>query len=515
MITESFLNTCYSVVLGKSRIRKDNVLYRDIIDILNFYIKHNKDEIPIIMKPKIDCILKICELRLEGKELNNILDSIFLSEKFQNLSSFVEGFIKEIPDHILQDNIKQIRLRKKLNSLLKNYDKMSKFLYIIKEGSFASVDDVIDDYDMIIKSMYADLMDASRGEAIEASSSLDLEKDDYHSVINLIKQKYERKNTTPSGFPILDNEVLNGGFEKSRLYIIGGASGSGKSTFLVNLMVNSATIPPNKFHNMLSENESSDKKRVYVYITLENTIEESLMRIYQAMFSKTSEDMLREISLAESDEEAVNKIKNSILNELRRNNSTIIMKYFPPSSISSVDIMAVLDDIAGEYGQENIAGIYIDYLDLLKTDTKYDIRHLELGHIALSLKTLAVHYEIPVITATQLTRAVYRVGKASDLNVDQIGESIKKVEHADFVLLLTKDINDDSIVHTKVGKFRNGRSNITMDFKVNFKHYKFLNGYFVSNEDNKFDDIDDSSQNLKKINDDEINLVGVNTDLGF
>jgi len=513
MITESFLNTCYSVVLGKSKVRKDNVLYRDILEILNFYTRHNKEEIPLVMRPKIECIIKICELRLDGKELNNILDSIFLSDKFKDLSPFIESFNRDIPDYELQDNIKQIRLRKKLNSLLKNYDKMSKFLQIIKEGSFASVDDVIDDYDMIIKSMYADLMDASRGEAIEASSSLDLEKDDYSSVINLIKQKYSRKNTTPSGFPILDNEVLNGGFEKSRLYIIGGASGSGKSTFLVNLIVNSATMPNSKFTHLIGNGESN--KRVYVYITLENTIEESLMRIYQAMFSKTSSDMLREISLAESEEQAVRNIKNAILNELKKNNSTIIMKYFPPSSISSIDIMAVLDDIAGEYGKENIVGIYIDYLDLLKTDTKYDLRHLELGHIALSLKTLAVHYEIPVITATQLTRAVYRVGKASDLNVDQIGESIKKVEHSDFVLLLTKDINDDTIVHTKVGKFRNGRSNVTIDFKVNFLHYKFLNGYFVSNEDNKFTEMDSVNDMKNGVSADELELISVNSDLGF
>jgi ABC-type sulfate transport system substrate-binding protein len=35
--------------------------------------------------------------------------------------------------------------------------------------------------------------------------------------------------------------------------------------------------------------------------------------------------------------------------------------------------MGVVDDVIDQYGKESIAGLYIDYLDLLKSDTKYDM----------------------------------------------------------------------------------------------------------------------------------------------
>ena len=151
------------------------------------------------------------------------------------------------------------------------------------------------------------------------------------------------------------------------------------------------------------------------------------------------------------------------------------MKYFPATTISAFDLMAVLDDVIEEQGKDSIAGLYIDYLDLLKTDTRYDIYRLELGHITLSLKTLAVQYNIPVITGTQLGRSAYKISESKDLGVDQISESIKKVEHADFVGLLAKDPVDNDLVHGKIGKNRSGKSNLSLDFKVDFSRFKFIN----------------------------------------
>lgn len=478
MVTESFLNTCFSVILGTSKIKKDKVLYRDIINIFSFYNDKSTD-VPLAIKSKVECLLRFCELKLQDKSDDNVIDSLSLSEKFKDLIEYLDSKRIDISDNTIQDNIKQIRLRKKLNSLLSNHTFMTEFLDSVKEGTFDSIDNVIDDYDVLVKGMYSNLMDASRGESIEASSSLDMVKDDFTSVVNMIKKKFERKNTTSTGFPIIDNDILKGGFERSRLYVFAGGSSSGKSTLLCNFIINSATKPPTLFE---TREIDLTKKRVYVYITLENTIEESLLRFYQCMFEKTDVQILQEITSAPDEETAVKNIKDKVLKELDKTNSTIIMKYFPAMSISSVDIMSVLDDVTGEYGEDSIKGLYVDYLDLLKTDTKYDLLRIELGHITLSLKTLAVGYNIPVITATQLGRSAYRIEKSSDLNLDQVGESIKKVEHSDFIALLTKDPVDDKTVHMKIGKNRSGKNNVALDFNVNFSFYKFINGHFVSND---------------------------------
>jgi replicative DNA helicase len=467
MITESFLNSCFTLLLNKtSKVKRTKALYKEILDVLAFSEKKETLDIPITVQSKLDCLKKIAQLYLEDKTTENILDSISFSENFRQHKDFLDVKVNEaIHEHDFQDIIKQIRLRTKINALFENYDDLSKVLESIKDGSFDSIDDLIEDYEITIKRLYSNMMESNRSISIEAAASLDLVKDDYDHVVEMIRKKYDRSNTTPTGFPYIDTRVLNGGYEPSRLYVYGGGSGAGKSTILNNTIYKSALTPLSL---------ESDKKfkqgeisRVYIYVSLENTIEEALMRTYQPLFDKRVIDMLGDIG------QKIN-IKKRITDELAKSGSTIIMKYFPAMSIGALDLMAVLDDAIEEYGKDAIAGLYIDYLDLLKTDTKYDLYRIELGHITLALKTLAVEYNIPVITASQLTRNVYRIDDSHKLSLDMMSESIKKVEHADFVMLLAKDPVDDTVVHGKVGKNRSGKANISLDFKVDFERFKFV-----------------------------------------
>lgn len=467
MLTEIFLNSCFSVCLNeKTIVKRDKTLFRDILDVLTFYENKKTIEIPVTIQTKFDCLKKICQMSLDDKAMDNILDSLSFGEKYASLNDFITlKRIENINDNTTLDHVRQIRLRKKLNSLFTNYDQLSNFIESLNAGTFESIDDLVLDYEQIVKTLYTTMMQENRGIAIEASASLDLAKDDYSSVLELIMKKYERKNAISTGFSIFDIDVLNGGFEPSRTYVFGGASGAGKSTLLNNFIVNSASSPM-----MINQDEPEDDKwKVYIYITLENTIEESLLRTYQPLFSKSTSQVIAEIR------NGVN-IKDKIVHEIAKTKSSIVMKYFPAMSISTVDIMAVLDEVIAEYGPGCIKGVYIDYLDLLRTDTKFDLYRLELGQITLSLKTMAVEYNVPVITATQLGRSAYRVEQSHDLNLDQISESIKKVEHSDFVALLSKDPHEDNLVHLKVAKNRSGKSDVAIDFRVDFNRFKFLSG---------------------------------------
>jgi len=467
VITESFLESCFSMILSESsKIKKTKVLYRDILEIITFYEKSKEISIPINIQQKTDLLKKITELLSSDKSLNESIDSILYSEKYKQFSEYIDNKRKEKLNSGEWDSIiNQIRLRKKINALFKNFDYLNNVIETIKDGTFDSLDDAVLDYENMVRILFSNMMDNNRSISLEAASSLDLKKDDFDDVLSMIIKKYERKNVTPTGFPLFDREVFNGGFEPSRLYLFAGGSGSGKSTLLLNLITNSST---NNYLKLVNKDEKPrDIPNVYVYITMENTIEESLLRLYMQLFNKTILDSLEDIKNHID-------IKKEILRYLNITNSTIIMKYFPPMSISASDIMVVLDDAINEYGKDSIKGLYVDYLDLLKLDVKYDIYRLELGHITLSLKTIAVHYNIPVITASQLGRASYRISKASELNIDQIGESIKKVEHADFVCLMARNLFNQDIVHGKVGKNRGGKSNVDIQFKVDFQIYKFI-----------------------------------------
>lgn len=476
MITESFLNACFTLLLNKnSKIKKTKRLYKDIIEILDFKSGESFD-VPLPVQAKLDCLQKITEMLLTDKTIETIRDSISLSEKFKPQLDFLDFKInEELNNVVFQDFVKQIRIRKKIVALFKNFDDLNNVLESIKDGSFDSIDDLVDDYEATIKTLYSNLMESNRAITIEAVGSLDLVKDNFDHVVNMIKRKYERTNKTPTGFPIMD-KIMHGGFEPSRLYIIGGGSGAGKSTILNNFITRASTSNVISMEDGAPIIKQGEVSRVFVYVTMENTIEEALMRTYQPIFDKKTPDMLLEIA------KGVN-IKKSLTDVLLRNGSTIIMKYFAPMSISAIDLMGVVDDVIEQYGKERIAGLYVDYLDLLKTDTKYDMYRLELGHITLSLKTLAVQYNIPVITASQLGRKIYSIDDSRDLNLDQMSESIKKVEHADFVLLLGKDQHDNKLVHGKIGKYRSGQSNVSFDYVVDFERFKFIDCVYASNKE--------------------------------
>ena len=477
MITETFLNSCFSIVLNnKGKLKISKVIYRDIIEILNFYKKKETIQIPATIQTKFECLEKICKMKLDNKNDENIIDSLSFSEKYKSLEDFLQHKInEELHDTTVADNVNQIRLRKRLNSLFSNYDQLRKFIDSYNEGNFESIDDLVLDYETIVKQLYTNLSENNRDIYIEASASLDLVNDDFSSVIEMIKKKYQKVNTTPTGFQIFDNEILtNNGFEPSRLYIFGGGSGAGKSTLLNNFIVNCTTSYDFNSRNQDKNKDNKDEiQNIFVYITLENTIEESLLRTYQCLFGKTLPQVLSDITNGVD-------IKSEILKELKKTKSTIIMKYFPPMTASTIDIMMELDNVISQYGKDKIRGLYIDYLDLLRTDIKFDLYRIELGFITLSLKTLAVQYNIPVISVTQLGRGVYNVQASKDLNLDLMSESIKKVEHSDFVALLSKDPVDENIVHMKIGKNRSGKANIIIDFKVDFKTYRFLNGIKTS-----------------------------------
>jgi hypothetical protein len=237
---------------------------------------------------------------------------------------------------------------------------------------------------------------------------------------------------------------------------------------LNNSIINSATINPSIMVPNSTIIEPGKISRVYIYITCENTIEEAFMRTYMPLFDRTIPQMLTDISQGID-------IRKQIHDRLEEHGSTIVMKYFPATTISAFDLMGVVDDVMEQYGEETIKGLYVDYLDLLKADSKYDLYRMELGHITLSLKTLAVQYNIPVITATQLGRSAYKINDSHSLGVEQISESIKKVEHADFVGLLAKDEFDEQLVHGKIGKNRAGKSNLGMDCIVDYGRFKFIN----------------------------------------
>jgi len=66
--------------------------------------------------------------------------------------------------------------------------------------------------------------------------------------------------------------------------------------------------------------------------------------------------------------------------------------------------------------------------------------------------------------------------------------AILKVNESDFIAIMVKDKTSD-IVHMNIGKQRNGASNISLDFKIDFSIFKFINGFVCVNKSKSDNDL--------------------------
>jgi replicative DNA helicase len=264
------------------------------------------------------------------------------------------------------------------------------------------------------------------------------------------------KNPTPlgisSGFYDLDR-MLNG-FRSGELIVIGARPAMGKTAFALNVAYNIA---------------SQDKNVLFF------SLEMNKKQIVPRIFSMISGVPLGYIINGMVDDEDAEKITTAFLKD-----AEILKRIFiDDSSIYLNDIVKTA------YTTEKVDVIIIDYLQLIKTQGKYQMRYQELADISVTLRNLAKELDIPVITLAQVNREVEKkVNKRPTLA--DLRESGDIEATADVVMFLhregyyKKDKNvDDSETEVIVAKNRNGENGVV---KLSFdkKIQKFSE--FNSNE---------------------------------
>jgi len=463
MLNVVFVNTCFTLLLNEgNNIKRSSGLYRDLRDIVDFY-KTNYD-IPVSLSNNIDCVLELCRLRMNNKSAAGCVDSIIQSKKYKEIESLLlENLNTRLTDEETCDLVTQVRNKRKYSKALTSYKTITGFFEQLDSGAMNSMDEAIDKYDSLVKLMYTDLMDSNRVIEIESAASIDPLKDTNTGIAQKIKTKYSRKNRVPSGYSQYDDIILEGGFSKSRVYIYGGSSGAGKSTLMLNICYKSACL---KFR---PECLNEEQYKVFLFITLEDQIDESYLKLYQMMFKKTKDEALTEI------DEGLD-IETMVTEKFKESKSTIIFKYFPNKSITPMDLNSVIDEVEGIYGKNALQLMVVDYLDLLNADVQRDALRLELGDIVLSLKTISINHSIPILVPTQLNKEAYNDKlQGQQLNAGMIGESMQKVHNADYISLQIPDGNDsDHLVHFKVEKNRAGKNHVTFSFRVDFARCLFI-----------------------------------------
>jgi replicative DNA helicase len=256
---------------------------------------------------------------------------------------------------------------------------------------------------------------------------------------------------TPSGFVDLDS--LTGGFQAGNLIVVAARPSMGKSTLATNFIENAAIdhgLPASLFSLEMSETELAHR--------------------FIASQARVSSDELRK-----------GRVRGErwpkVLNAVEKLASAPI--YLDDSSdIGVLEIRAKARRLHARHG---LGLIVVDYLQLVRPDTRADSRVEQVGQISRGLKILARELNIPVVAVSQLSRAVESRNPPIPMLSD-LRESGQLEQDADVVMFIYRDeyYNADSErlgeADVIMAKHRNGPvGQITLTFLT--KYPKFANLY--------------------------------------
>lgn len=258
----------------------------------------------------------------------------------------------------------------------------------LRAADYGSKAEIVKEFEEAINKTQNDFRRSKNEDQTEAIFSL---RDGYfenamYDTYNTLKSPRRKLVTGMQGM----NDMLGGGFENERCYVYFGLPGEGKSSVILNM------IYQIKKHNKDYRTKDPTKRPCVVLLTMENTMTESVERLFgmatgkQSMVDFTPEnaiDMLRtEGELYLTDDSPID----------------LIIKFKPTNSVDTSYLYTLTEDLEDQ-GLEVIA-LFQDYIGRIKSIELHQDTRLEYGAVVDEFKTFAEIKDIPIITVAQLNR---------------------------------------------------------------------------------------------------------------
>jgi len=270
---------------------------------------------------------------------------------------------------------------------------------------------------------------------IDEAMSAGLERNFGHKYFEMIEDRYSEmaRETIRTPWDII-NDLTQGGIGKGELGVIVAPAGAGKTWLLSKIGSEALKNQKNIVHFTLELNEA--------YVGLR----------YDSIFTGIPNQNLK-------------YHKDKVSEKLEKlGNGKLLIKYFPTKTASIHTFSAHLKRLTAI--GEKIDLVIIDYADIMRDiGNAKEVRH-QLGNIYDDLRGLAGEIEVPVWTASQTNRSAL---DDDVIEAQKISESYQKVMTADFVLSLSRKMEDkaQSTGRFHVIKNRFGPDGLTYPAKVN------------------------------------------------
>jgi replicative DNA helicase len=279
-------------------------------------------------------------------------------------------------------------------------------------------------------------------------SIVDVENEERNDITELVDNILEKKQKVESGQSLIEittgyNSLnwLTDGFHKTELTILAARPAVGKTAAMLNFALRQL------------------KEDIPVLIF---SLEMSKNSLYKRLFSIYSGVEASKINKGQLNESEIKKIIAAAdFLEKKRDKLFIIDK----SNITISDMIVEAKTLKSK----GIEIVYIDYLQLLNTESVYKNRAIEMGEISRNLKILARELDVAVVAIAQLNREVeHRTNKRP--NLADLRDSGEIEQNADNVWFLYREgyyleqkgeeDKNDSKTELSIAKHRNGPTGV-------------------------------------------------------
>ena len=491
---------CNFIVSENKNIHKSNIInLSQLINNLDMSQYENDNE----KLSKIDFIKKGIEARLvynlnkKKLILMHINGGLLSDDNNTNIEEVDNDEIVWI-NRIVSDALKY-------GTIYSEVDKLEELCNKFKSADYSSKSKILND----VKNAISDIQNKFRQSDANASSDLyfSLADDKFdeciREVYNTVTSPSNKLITGLTGI----NELLGGGFESKRVYALFGLPSEGKSITLVDFALQIKKYNPGYIC------KDPTKKPCVVYFTLENTLEESVVRLCEMVGIEGS---MSDYSV----DDLIKKLKTE--GELYMNSASpidLIMIYKPGMSVDTSYLYTISEDLE-DRGYEPIAFV-IDYIKRIRSSSDNSDTRIWLGNVINEFKVFAATKDLVVITASQLNRdATSHIDESRKANKadlvrmlgrSQIGESMLILENLDGAFLIAPEWTQD-------GKKFLGFQRIKKRYKASdltFLYYPYQNEIKLLEDLNALSpvykttmkDIPQNFNNLNHINKTRINEV--------
>lgn len=400
----------------------------------------------------------------------------YIERNIRSMSIVLETMSDEGEDPEIISNIQMIRQKplvktpqevSQLCIILNDYVKYAKILQA--KDSFIQTLDMMEEDDCSIHDTVEGLYKMS-GDIISAYNAVNVasfinkfDSSDVESMKTAIAQAQDLRSSNRiivTGIRALNN-LLSPGYVGGNLYLYMGCPGCYKSGILLDGHVSTCK------YNAHILNVMSGKTPISMYISMENTMAQTIRRLWALLFPTADMSMF-----------TVDEICEMINKELASNGFRSVILYYGYREKSTIDLGNIIRSFNTETSQ--VVAVFLDYIKRIRPG-RTDIaatssEKTELHTIMNELKALAAQFEIPIVSGHQLNRAAAQkidatkkggIGRTADaMSRGDAGSAWETVEVADTLILINIEIEgDNKYLTVKAVKQRDLDSNTDISMK--------------------------------------------------